>query len=61
MKKEITITLNKDNPFELALIKIGEIIKGTKWENNVFAVGGCVRDKLMGKPIKDIDKMIPYQ
>ena len=45
MKKEITITLNKDNPFELALIKIGEIIKGTKWENNVFAVGGCVRDK----------------
>ena len=60
MKKEITITLNKDNPFELALIKIGEIIKGTKWENNVFAVGGCVRDKLMGKPIKDIDLAITY-
>jgi hypothetical protein len=30
MKKEITIKLNKDNPFELTLIKIGEIIKGTK-------------------------------
>ena len=54
------IKLNKDNPFELALIKIGEIIKGTKWENNVFAVGGCVRDKLMGKPIKDIDLAITY-
>ena len=60
MQNEISIKLNKDNPFELTLIKIGEIIKGTKWENNVFAVGGCVRDKLMGKPIKDIDLVITY-
>lgn len=29
------------------------IIKGTEFENNVFAVGGCVRDMLMNKPIKD--------
>ena len=36
-------------------------VKGTKWENNVFAVGGCVRDKLMGKPIKDIDLAIVLQ
>ena len=57
---KITINLDKNNPFELALIKIGEIIEGTKWENNVFAVGGCVRDKLMGKPIKDIDLAITY-
>ena len=58
--ENITISLDKNNPFELALIKIGEIIKGTKWENNVFAVGGCVRDKLMGLPIKDIDLAITY-
>lgn len=57
---KITINLDKNNPFELALIEIGKIIEGTKWENNVFAVGGCVRDKLMGKPIKDIDLAITY-
>ena len=54
------INLDKNNPFELALLKIGEIIKGTKWEHNVWAVGGSVRDKLMGKPIKDIDLAITY-
>lgn len=54
------ITLDKNNLFELALLKISEIIKGTKWENNVYAVGGSVRDKLMGKPIKDIDLAITY-
>lgn len=31
------------------------IIKGTVWENNVYAVGGCVRDDIMGSHIKDID------
>lgn len=32
-----------------------ELIRGTEWENHVFAVGGCCRDELMGHPIKDVD------
>lgn len=35
-----------------------ELIKGTEWEGNVFAVGGCVRDELMGSEIKDIDMCV---
>ena len=41
---------------------IGGIIKGTSFENHVFAVGGSVRDLCMDKDIKDIDLVIdlPY-
>ena len=35
-----------------------ELIKGTEWEGNVFTVGGCVRDELMGHEIKDIDMCV---
>lgn len=28
---------------------------GSKWENHIYAVGGAVRDSVMGNPIKDID------
>lgn len=38
--------------------KIKEIITGTQWENHVFTVGGCVRDQIMGKDIKDIDLVV---
>lgn len=34
---------------------LGEIIKNTEWEGNVYTVGGCVRDELMCHEIKDID------
>lgn len=37
---------------------IGSIIKGTDFENHVHAVGGSVRDLLMGNDIKDIDLVI---
>lgn len=37
---------------------IGVIIKGTPFENHVFAVGGSVRDWNMGNDIKDIDLVI---
>ena len=37
---------------------IGVIIKGTPFENHVFAVGGSVRDFYMGNDIKDIDLVI---
>ena len=31
------------------------IIKGTKYENHVFTVGGCERDRIIGGIVKDID------
>jgi len=34
---------------------LGALIKGTEWENHVYAVGGCVRDEIMCHEIKDID------
>ena len=37
---------------------IGVIIRGTSFENHVFAVGGSVRDFYMGNDIKDIDLVI---
>ena len=41
---------------------IGSIIKGTSFENHIFAVGGSIRDLCMGNDIKDIDLVIdlPY-
>lgn len=30
-------------------------IEGTLWQGNVYVVGGCVRDELLGLEIKDID------
>lgn len=30
-------------------------ILGTQWEDHVFTVGGCCRDMVLGKEIKDID------
>lgn len=38
--------------------KVGELIKGTQFVNNVFSVGGCVRDLLMGNEIKDVDMCV---
>ena len=40
------------------LKKIREIINCTKWENHVFAVGGCVRDYIRDCEIKDIDLVV---
>lgn len=37
---------------------IKQTIKGTEWEDKVYAVGGYVRDKLMGLNPKDIDLMV---
>lgn len=31
------------------------IAKGTKWEGHLYAVGGCVRDEMLGSEINDID------
>lgn len=34
------------------------IITNTEWENKVYVVGGCVRDLLLGLPLKDIDLVV---
>ena len=40
---------------------IKDIIRGTKFERHVYAVGGSVRDLQMKKPIKDIDLVIDIE
>lgn len=37
---------------------VSDLIKGTEFQNHVYAVGGSVRDLLMGNDIKDIDLVI---
>jgi poly(A) polymerase len=43
---------------KLALEYIKNIIRGTKYENNVFLAGGAVRDQIMGKNAKDLDFVV---
>ena len=33
-------------------------IAGTEWEGHVYTVGGCERDRIMGREIKDIDIVV---
>lgn len=32
-----------------------EVSRGTKWEGHLYAVGGCVRDEILGSEIHDVD------
>lgn len=38
--------------------KIQKEIKGSYFEGHTFVVGGCVRNAILGKPIKDIDIVV---
>lgn len=40
---------------------IRELTDGTEWEGHIYAVGGCVRDEIMGGEIKDIDMCVTQQ
>ena len=44
--------------FRQILAFVRDLIAGTEWEGCVFAVGGCVRDEIMGLPIKDVDMVV---
>lgn len=46
----------KTYEFVLSVLKM--LIKGTKFENHVYSVGGCERDRLLGNDIKDIDLVV---
>lgn len=35
--------------------RLRELIKDTPWEGHVYAVGGCCRDEILGRDIKDVD------
>lgn len=41
--------------YEKILSYLREVIKGTRWEGEVYTVGGCLRDGLMGHDIHDVD------
>ena len=38
--------------------KLEEWIKNSPFEDSVYYVGGCVRDLILGKPVKDIDIVV---
>ncbi|MBD5232587.1 MAG: HD domain-containing protein [Bacteroidales bacterium] len=44
-----------DKTYNGILAFLRDLIKDTPWEGNVFAVGGCCRDTVMGTLVKDVD------
>lgn len=48
----------KKETFEKITDYLTTIIKGTEFYSHVFAVGGCCRDYLSGRDIKDIDLVV---
>lgn len=47
--------------YQNILKKLAELISGTRFENHVYAVGGCVRDSILGHEIKDIDLVVSLE
>lgn len=45
----------KDSTYHKILDYFRRISEGTKWEGHLYAVGGCVRDEILGAPIHDVD------
>lgn len=44
-----------DNTYHKILDYFRQISEGTKWDGHLYAVGGCVRDEILGAPIHDVD------
>ena len=45
----------KDNTYHKILEYFRQLSEGTKWDGHLYAVGGCVRDEILGSPIHDVD------
>lgn len=48
----------KVEDYKGVLATLREIIKDSEFENHVYSVGGCERDYIAGRPIKDIDLVV---
>lgn len=44
-----------DQTYHKILEYFKDISEGTKWEGHLYAVGGCVRDEILGSEIHDVD------
>ncbi len=44
-----------DNTYHKILDYFRRISEGTQWDGHLYAVGGCVRDEILGAPIHDVD------
>jgi len=49
---------NADKKIIAVTKKLEEMIKGNYFEGKVYYVGGCVRDLILGQPVKDIDIVV---
>lgn len=58
MISQLKNELRNDVDYDGIVGHLGRIVCGSPFENHVFTVGGCERDRLMGNPIKDIDIVI---
>lgn len=52
---------NADERIKTLTNLIKNAIKGTHFEGRVYYVGGCVRDMILGLPVKDIDICVEYK
>lgn len=45
----------KDSTYHKILDYFRTISEGTKWDGHLYAVGGCVRDEVLGSEVNDVD------
>ena len=57
-QNNIITAKNVDERIIYLIQKLKEMIDGTAFTNKVYLVGGCVRDIILGLPVKDIDIVV---